>query len=53
MIFLWDPENGNNNIFDYMEMTDGYAKCGASLAMGLYSSGIKDESDPCKALLEE
>jgi hypothetical protein len=26
MIFLWDPENGNNNIFDYMEMTDGYAK---------------------------
>jgi hypothetical protein len=26
MIFLWDPENGNNNIFDYMEMADGYAR---------------------------
>jgi hypothetical protein len=36
-----------------MDMTDGYAKAGASLAIGLYNSGIKDECDPAKALLEE
>jgi hypothetical protein len=34
-------------------MADGYARAGGNLALGLFNSGIKDECDPAKALLEE
>jgi 26S proteasome regulatory subunit N1 len=52
-IFLWDPSGGSNHINDYLELTDGYAKAGANIAIGLYNIGIRDECDPAKALLEE
>jgi len=53
MIFLYDPSGGANNISDYLELTDGYARMGASIAIGLYNTGIIDDCDPAKALLED
>ncbi len=53
MIFLFDPAGGANHINDYLELTDGYAKAGAGIAIGLYNTGIIDDCDPAKALLEE
>lgn len=34
MIFMWDPEGASKHINDYLELTDGYAKMGACLAVG-------------------
>lgn len=53
MIYLWDQEGGTNAISEYLDIQDGYAKCGANIAIGLYNMGISDECDPAKALLEE
>jgi 26S proteasome regulatory subunit N1 len=38
---------------EYFDLKDGYAKAGACIALGLSTSGIWNESDPAKALLEE
>ena len=53
LIFLWDPANGVNYINEYLDLADGVAKKGACIAFGLFNSGILDESDPAKAILEE
>jgi len=34
-----------------MDLTDGFAKAGANIAVGIYSQGIIDENDTAKALL--
>ena len=31
---MWDPEGASKHINDYLELTDGYAKMGACLAVG-------------------
>ena len=53
MTFLWDPSGASNHINDYLELTDGYSKMGACIALGLSNAGIIDECDPAKAVLEE
>lgn len=53
MLFLWDPAGASNHINDYLELTDGYSKMGACIALGLSNAGIIDECDPAKAILEE
>ena len=50
---MWDVENGLSCIDKYLYSTDDYIKAGALLAIGLVSSGIKNESDPALALLSE
>jgi 26S proteasome regulatory subunit N1 len=52
-IFLWDVENGLTQIDKYLYSTDDYVKAGALLAIGLVTSGVKNESDPALALLSE
>ena len=53
MLYLWDIENGSENILNYLNLSDGFAKLGACIGVGLYSSGIIDEIDSAKALLED
>lgn len=53
MVYMWNFEEFSAKISDYFDLKDGYAKAGACIALGLSSSGIWDESDPAKALLEE
>jgi hypothetical protein len=36
-----------------MDLTDGFAKMGANLAVGMYSQGVIDENETAKALLVE
>jgi len=36
-----------------MELADGFAKCGACIALGAFSSGVVDENEPAKAILLE
>ena len=38
---------------EYFDLKDGYAKAGACIALGLTSTGVRDENDPCFALLFE
>ena len=52
MIFLWDVA-GSNEIMDYLEIQDSYAKMGACIGIGLSNTGITSEVDTAKALLEE
>lgn len=52
MIFLWDI-TGGNEIMDYLELKDSYAKMGACIAIGLNNTGVSSEVDTAKALLED
>jgi len=52
MIFLWDIAGGNE-IMDYLDIQDSYAKMGACIGIGLSNTGITSEVDTAKALLEE
>ncbi|KAJ3301240.1 proteasome regulatory particle base subunit [Kappamyces sp. JEL0829] len=52
-ILLWDVETGLTQIDKYLYSTDDYVKAGALLAIGLVTSGVKNESDPALALLGE
>jgi len=36
-----------------MDLTDGFSKMGANMAVGLYSQGVIDENETAKALLVE
>lgn len=53
VILLWDVDNGLAQIDKYLYSTDDYIKAGALLAIGLVTSGVKNESDPALALLSE
>lgn len=53
LIHLWNFEECCEAVSEYVELEDGYAKAGALLAWGLCNSGIWDENDPAKALLED
>ena len=52
-ILLWDVENGLSQIDKYLYSEDDYVKAGALLAIGLVTSGVKNEADPALALLSE
>ncbi len=40
-------------ISDFFELNDGYAKAGACIALGLTTTGVRDENEPAFALLTE
>ena len=52
-IFLWDVENGLAQIDKFLYSDVEYIKAGALLAIGLVTSGVKNEADPALALLSE
>ncbi|KAJ3200893.1 proteasome regulatory particle base subunit, partial [Dinochytrium kinnereticum] len=54
LILLWDVEVGLTQIDKFLYSTDDYIKAGGILAIGLVTSGIKnEESDPAIALISE
>jgi 26S proteasome regulatory subunit N1 len=52
-IFLWDIDEGLVAIDKYLYTKEDYIKAGAVLAIGVVSSGIRNESDPPIALLPD
>ncbi|EGR33984.1 hypothetical protein IMG5_028540, partial [Ichthyophthirius multifiliis] len=52
VINMWDAEKGNDHMSEYLNMSDGYGKMGALIGIGLFSSGVINEDDVAKALLE-
>lgn len=53
LILLWNIESGLNEIDKYLHNTENYVKAGGCLAIGIVSSGVRNESDPAIALLSE
>lgn len=53
MIHLWDIDEGLAAIDKYLYTKEDYIKAGAVLAIGVVSSGIRNESDPPIALLPD
>jgi 26S proteasome regulatory subunit N1 len=53
VLLLWDVENGLTHIDKYLSFHEDYIKAGALLAIGLVTSGVRNESDPALALLSE
>ncbi|KAJ3151446.1 proteasome regulatory particle base subunit, partial [Irineochytrium annulatum] len=53
VILLWDVEVGLTQIDKFLYSTDDNIKAGALLAIGLVTSGVKNDSDPAIALLSE
>jgi 26S proteasome regulatory subunit N1 len=51
MILLWNVEEGLSQIDRYYHNSDENVKAGACLAIGIVSSGVRNESDPALALL--
>ena len=52
-LLLWDVDNGLTQIDKYLYSNEDYVKAGALLAIGLVTSGVRNESDPALALLSE
>lgn len=52
-ILLWDVELGLTQIDKYLYSNDEYIKAGALMAIGIVTSGVRNESDPALALLSE
>ncbi|CAN0301073.1 unnamed protein product, partial [Discosporangium mesarthrocarpum] len=52
-ILLWNVEEGLTQIDKFLYSSEDYIKAGAVLAMGIVSSGVRDESDPALALLSD
>lgn len=53
MVYLWDVDGCEEQISDYLDTKDGYAKAGACMGFGIANSGIWNELDQAKAVLEE
>lgn len=51
LIYLWNFEEGQAVISEYLDLNDGFHKAGACIAVGLSNSGIWNENEPSKALL--
>ncbi|CAB9502664.1 ATPase regulatory subunit 2 [Seminavis robusta] len=52
-ILLWNVEEGLTQIDKFLYSTEDYVKAGAALAVGILSSGIRNDADPAFALLSE
>lgn len=52
-ILLWNVEEGLTQIDKFLYSNDDYIKAGAVLAVGIVSSGVRNESDPALALLAD
>lgn len=53
MILLWNVEEGLAQIDKFLYSNDDYVKAGAALAVGILSSGVRNDADPALALLQE
>ena len=53
MLYLWNIDQGLNQIDKFFHHEDDFIKSGACLAVGILSSGVRNESDPAFALLSE
>lgn len=52
-VMMWNLDDGLMKIDPYINDQEEYVKAGAYLALGIICSGVKDESDPGLALLQE
>ncbi len=53
LIFMWNFDECQDILSEYLDLKDGYAKAGALIALGLSNSGVWNEADPTKAVLME
>ncbi len=52
-ILLWNVEEGLTQIDKFLYSSEDYVKAGAALAVGILSSGVRNDADPALALLSE
>ncbi len=52
-ILLWNVEEGLTQIDKFLYSQEDYVKAGAALAVGILSSGVRNDADPALALLSE
>jgi 26S proteasome regulatory subunit N1 len=52
-ILLWNVDEGLTQIDKYLYSSEDYVKAGAALAVGILSSGVRNDADPALALLSE
>lgn len=52
-ILLWNVEEGLTHIDKFLYSSEDYVKAGAALAVGILSSGVRNDADPALALLAE
>lgn len=52
-ILLWNVEEGLTQIDKFLYSNEDYVKAGAALAVGILSSGVRNDADPALALLTE
>ena len=52
-ILLWNVDEGLTQIDKFLYSSEDYVKAGAALAVGILSSGIRNDADPALALLSE
>ncbi|GFH58366.1 hypothetical protein CTEN210_14842 [Chaetoceros tenuissimus] len=52
-ILLWNVEEGLTQIDKFLYSSEDYVKAGAALAVGILSSGVRNDADPAFALLAE
>ena len=52
-ILLWNVEEGLTQIDKFLYSNDDNIKAGAALAVGILSSGVRNDADPVLALLSE
>ena len=52
-ILLWNVEEGLTQVDKFLYSTEDYVKAGAALAVGILSSGVRNDADPALALLME
>lgn len=53
LVDLWDHDQGCNDVAPFLSLSDGFAKQGACIGIGLFCSGVTSEVDPAKGLLME
>jgi 26S proteasome regulatory subunit N1 len=53
LIQLWNVEEGLAQIDKFLYSSEEYVKAGAALAVGILSSGVRNDADPTVALLDE
>lgn len=52
-VLLWNVEEGLTQIDKFLYSSEDYVKAGAALAVGILSSGVRNDADPAFALLSE
>jgi len=52
-LLLWNVEEGLTQIDKFLYSSEDYVKAGAALAVGIVSSGVRNDADPALALLTE